>query len=127
MAIWRFGKICVLSIENRATNAWICVDNFRRGSANAYAEKCADFSPVRRRKIAIRASKLTVSHGDLLCCGRNSAIMEIVGDYKYNTKELIGHGAFAVVYKGYHIKVSDPFLVCLKNVPKQSFNYRIHH
>lgn len=37
--------------------------------------------------------------------------MEIVGDYKYNTKELIGHGAFAVVYKGYHIKVSDLFFL----------------
>lgn len=31
--------------------------------------------------------------------------MEVVGDYEYNTKELIGHGAFAVVYKGNHRKV----------------------
>lgn len=26
--------------------------------------------------------------------------MEIVGDYEYSTKDLIGHGAFAVVFKG---------------------------
>lgn len=26
--------------------------------------------------------------------------MEIVGDYEYNTRDLIGHGAFAVVYRG---------------------------
>lgn len=26
--------------------------------------------------------------------------MEVVGDYEYNSKDLIGHGAFAVVYKG---------------------------
>lgn len=32
--------------------------------------------------------------------------MEVVGDYEYNTKELIGHGAFAIVYKGNHRKVS---------------------
>lgn len=31
--------------------------------------------------------------------------MEIVGDYEYNTKDLIGHGAFAVVFKGRHRKV----------------------
>lgn len=26
--------------------------------------------------------------------------MENVGDYEYRSKDLIGHGAFAVVYKG---------------------------
>ena len=26
--------------------------------------------------------------------------MEFCGDYQYSKKELIGHGAFAVVYKG---------------------------
>ncbi|KAH8040508.1 hypothetical protein HPB51_011204 [Rhipicephalus microplus] len=26
--------------------------------------------------------------------------METVGEFEYNTKDLIGHGAFAVVYKG---------------------------
>ena len=31
--------------------------------------------------------------------------MEIVGDYEYNSKDLIGHGAFAVVFKGRKRKV----------------------
>lgn len=34
--------------------------------------------------------------------------MEIVGDYEYNNKDLIGHGAFAVVFKGRHRKVIRP-------------------
>lgn len=29
-----------------------------------------------------------------------------VGDYEYNTRDLIGHGAFAVVFKGRQRKVS---------------------
>lgn len=33
--------------------------------------------------------------------------MEIVGDYEYNSKDLIGHGAFAMVFKGRLRKVSD--------------------
>lgn len=32
--------------------------------------------------------------------------METVGDFEYNTKDLIGHGAFAVVYKGRYKSVS---------------------
>lgn len=32
--------------------------------------------------------------------------MESVGDYEYNTKDLIGHGAFAVVFKGRSKKVN---------------------
>ena len=31
--------------------------------------------------------------------------MEIVGDYEFSLKELIGHGAFAVVFKGRNKKV----------------------
>jgi serine/threonine-protein kinase ULK/ATG1 len=31
--------------------------------------------------------------------------MECVGDFEYNSKDLIGHGAFAVVFKGRHRKV----------------------
>lgn len=31
--------------------------------------------------------------------------MEIVGEFEYNPKELIGHGAFAVVFRGRHKKV----------------------
>lgn len=29
----------------------------------------------------------------------------IIGDYEYNSKDLIGHGAFAVVFKGRNRKV----------------------
>ena len=32
--------------------------------------------------------------------------MESVGDYEYSKKDLIGHGAFAVVFKGRVKKVS---------------------
>lgn len=32
--------------------------------------------------------------------------MEVVGEYEYSTKDLIGHGAFAVVFKGRHRQVS---------------------
>lgn len=35
---------------------------------------------------------------------QNSSIVH-VGDYEYNTRDLIGHGAFAVVFKGRHRKV----------------------
>lgn len=31
---------------------------------------------------------------------------QIVGDYQYSQTDLLGHGAFAVVFKGYHRKVS---------------------
>jgi hypothetical protein len=31
---------------------------------------------------------------------------EGIGDYEYNSKDLIGHGAFAVVFKGRNKKVS---------------------
>lgn len=36
---------------------------------------------------------------------------EKIGDYEYNSKDLIGHGAFAVVFKGRNAQVSlTPFL-----------------
>lgn len=31
--------------------------------------------------------------------------VNIIGDYEYNSKDLIGHGAFAVVFKGRNRKV----------------------
>lgn len=34
--------------------------------------------------------------------------MEIVGDYEYSSRDLIGHGAFAVVFKGRLRNVSSP-------------------
>lgn len=39
---------------------------------------------------------------------QNSSIVH-VGDYEYNTRDLIGHGAFAVVFKGRHRKVNISF------------------
>ncbi|XP_043472706.1 serine/threonine-protein kinase unc-51 isoform X1 [Leptopilina heterotoma] len=45
--------------------------------------------------------------------------MEIVGDYEYNPKDLIGHGAFAVVYKGRHSKKPN-FVVAIKSITKKS-------
>lgn len=35
--------------------------------------------------------------------------MEVVGDYEYSKKDLIGHGAFAVVFKGRNRKVQYTF------------------
>jgi hypothetical protein len=37
--------------------------------------------------------------------------MEVVGDFEYNPKELIGHGAFAVVFRGRHRKVKNQEIV----------------
>jgi serine/threonine-protein kinase ULK/ATG1 len=31
--------------------------------------------------------------------------MDSIGIYEYNKKDLIGHGAFAIVYKGRHKQV----------------------
>lgn len=38
--------------------------------------------------------------------------MECVGDFEYNSKDLIGHGAFAVVFKGRHKKVRNTIRNC---------------
>lgn len=35
--------------------------------------------------------------------------METVGDFEYSRKDLVGHGAFAVVFKGRHRKVNGNF------------------
>ncbi|XP_063708462.1 serine/threonine-protein kinase ULK2 [Culicoides brevitarsis] len=45
--------------------------------------------------------------------------MEIVGDFEYNSKDLIGHGAFAVVFKGRHRKKTN-FPVAIKSITKKS-------
>ncbi|KAG8182072.1 hypothetical protein JTE90_008607 [Oedothorax gibbosus] len=42
---------------------------------------------------------------------------EKIGEYEYNSKDLIGHGAFAVVFKGRHQKVKD-HVVAIKCVSK---------
>uniref|UniRef100_A0AAG5DRZ5 Protein kinase domain-containing protein n=2 Tax=Anopheles atroparvus TaxID=41427 RepID=A0AAG5DRZ5_ANOAO len=44
--------------------------------------------------------------------------MEIVGNFEYNSKELIGHGAFAVVFKGRHREAHYP--VAIKSITKKS-------
>ena len=40
--------------------------------------------------------------------------MESIGDYEYSQNDLIGHGAFAIVFKGRH-KVVRPMKL-LKNI-----------
>ncbi|XP_066997912.1 serine/threonine-protein kinase unc-51 isoform X2 [Anabrus simplex] len=45
--------------------------------------------------------------------------MEIVGDFEYNSKDLIGHGAFAVVFKGRHRK-NTSFVVAIKSITKKN-------
>uniref|UniRef100_A0A6B2EHJ6 Putative serine/threonine-protein kinase unc-51-like isoform x3 n=1 Tax=Phlebotomus kandelakii TaxID=1109342 RepID=A0A6B2EHJ6_9DIPT len=45
--------------------------------------------------------------------------MEIVGEYEYNSKDLIGHGAFAVVFKGRHRKKAN-LQVAIKSITKKS-------
>lgn len=42
-------------------------------------------------------------------------LMEKVGDFEYNTKDLIGHGAFAIVFKGRHQKVKKYCFIMFKN------------
>lgn len=34
------------------------------------------------------------------------AAMEVVGDFEYSKRDLVGHGAFAVVFRGRHRQVS---------------------
>ncbi|GAB0093858.1 Serine/threonine-protein kinase Unc-51 [Sergentomyia squamirostris] len=46
-------------------------------------------------------------------------MMEIVGEYEYNSKDLIGHGAFAVVFKGRHRKKAN-LQVAIKSITKKS-------
>ena len=45
--------------------------------------------------------------------------MEVVGEYEYNRKDLIGHGAFAVVFKGRNRKRPD-MTVAIKSITKKN-------
>ncbi|XP_028857529.1 serine/threonine-protein kinase ULK2 isoform X3 [Denticeps clupeoides] len=45
--------------------------------------------------------------------------MESVGDFEYNRKDLVGHGAFAVVFKGRHKKKTD-WEVAIKSINKKN-------
>lgn len=44
---------------------------------------------------------------------------ETVGDYQFNKKDLIGHGAFAVVFKGQHQRLTAK-TVAIKSIAKKS-------
>lgn len=48
----------------------------------------------------------------------NSSIVQ-VGEYEYNTKDLIGHGAFAVVFKGRHRRKHN-LTVAIKSITKKN-------
>lgn len=45
--------------------------------------------------------------------------MEVVGDFEYNKRDLIGHGAFAVVFKGRYRKNPD-LPVAIKSITKKN-------
>ncbi|XP_046464386.1 serine/threonine-protein kinase unc-51-like [Daphnia pulex] len=47
--------------------------------------------------------------------------MESVGEFEYNAKDLIGHGAFAVVFKGRHKKNSSS-PVAIKSITKKNLS-----
>ncbi|KPP65075.1 serine/threonine-protein kinase ULK2-like, partial [Scleropages formosus] len=51
--------------------------------------------------------------------------METVGDFEYNKKDLVGHGAYAVVFKGRHKKKTSWEVaiksICKKNLSKSHF------
>ncbi|KAJ8974711.1 hypothetical protein NQ317_000377 [Molorchus minor] len=48
-----------------------------------------------------------------------SSNMESLGDYEYSTKDLIGHGAFAVVFKG-RLRKNPNVVVAIKSITKKS-------
>nr|XP_056721242.1 serine/threonine-protein kinase ULK2 [Euleptes europaea] len=48
-------------------------------------------------------------------------MMEVVGDFEYSKKDLIGHGAFAVVFKGRHRKKTD-WEVAIKSINKKNLS-----
>uniref|UniRef100_A0A8C7U5Z4 non-specific serine/threonine protein kinase n=1 Tax=Oncorhynchus mykiss TaxID=8022 RepID=A0A8C7U5Z4_ONCMY len=47
--------------------------------------------------------------------------METVGDFEYSRKDLVGHGAFAVVFKGRHRKKTD-WEVAVKSITKKNLS-----
>ncbi|XP_061460663.1 serine/threonine-protein kinase ULK2 isoform X2 [Rhineura floridana] len=47
--------------------------------------------------------------------------MEVVGDFEYSKKDLIGHGAFAVVFKGRHRKKTD-WEVAIKSINRKNLS-----
>ncbi|XP_026082068.1 serine/threonine-protein kinase ULK2-like isoform X3 [Carassius auratus] len=47
--------------------------------------------------------------------------METVGDFEYSRKDLVGHGAFAVVFKGRHKKKTD-WEIAIKSINKKNLS-----
>ncbi|CAH2222499.1 serine threonine- kinase ULK2 isoform X1 [Pelobates cultripes] len=47
--------------------------------------------------------------------------MDVVGDFEYARKDLIGHGAFAMVFKGRHRKKTD-WQVAIKSINKKNLS-----
>ena len=56
----------------------------------------------------------------------SNTIMEPVGDFEYSKKDLIGHGAFAVVFKGRHRKVNEHFVSVFSGKVDISQNGHFH-
>ncbi|KAG7218368.1 hypothetical protein INR49_006883 [Caranx melampygus] len=52
---------------------------------------------------------------------RQPVTMETVGDFEYSRKDLVGHGAFAVVFKGRHRKKTD-WEVAIKCINKKNLS-----
>lgn len=48
-------------------------------------------------------------------------MVDVVGDFEYCRKDLIGHGAFAVVFKGHHRKKTD-WEVAIKSINKKNLS-----
>jgi len=48
--------------------------------------------------------------------------MEQIGDYEYDKKDLIGHGAFAVVFKGRSVKKNTTLEVAIKSINKKNLS-----
>lgn len=46
--------------------------------------------------------------------------MEVVGEYEYSPKDLIGHGAFAVVFRGRHQVKGEDCRVAIKSINKKN-------
>lgn len=53
--------------------------------------------------------------------------METVGDFEYSRKDLIGHGAFAVVFKGRHKKVNKhEHILCMTGSEPLQLSITVH-
>lgn len=53
--------------------------------------------------------------------------MDVIGDYEYNRKEILGHGAFAIVFKGRKKEVSKLFFSNVKRLVKNHWGLVFLH